>query len=74
MKLRDYLDENGVSIAKFARLLDISTGTINNILDGERDLRLSIAVRIESFTKNQVKCKDLLPEKFTKKHRKKLCR
>ncbi len=64
MKLSEYLDERGIPIAAFARKLGISAATIHHILKENRDLRLSVAVRIEEATKGSVVCRELLPNRF----------
>jgi DNA-binding transcriptional regulator YdaS (Cro superfamily) len=67
MRLDEYLKEVGIPITKFARRIGASAATIHNILDSKRDLRLSIAVRIELATKGLVTCKEILPESFIEK-------
>lgn len=71
MLLKEYLDEVGIPITVFAKKVGTCPATIHNILHGNRDLRLSIAVKIEETTKGLVKCKDLLPRSKTvpKKHK-----
>lgn len=66
MKLAMYLEETGIPVTVFARKLGVSSGTIHNILSEENDLRLSIAVKIEDFTKGKITCRDLLPDNFLK--------
>lgn len=60
MKLKDYLQDLGIPQATFARKVGVSSRTILNAVLG-KEIRLSLAVRIEEVTKGQVKCKDLLP-------------
>jgi predicted transcriptional regulator len=69
MRLTEYLEERGMPLAAFARRVDISWPTANNILHGQ-DVRLSIAIRVEKFTNGKVTCQDLynaLQEKLNRK-------
>ncbi len=67
MKLRDYLDEVGLKQYVFCRKLGVTESTLYSILCEKRDLRLSLALRIEHVTEGKVKCKDLLPDRFKNK-------
>lgn len=60
MRLKDYLEDLGIPQAKFARKVGTTPRTILNAIMG-KEIRLSLAVKIEEVTKGQVKCKDLLP-------------
>lgn len=75
MKLSAYLEQHGTPITVFARRIGVSGATVHNILKKRKDMWLSVALKIEEYTKGQVTCKDLLQEKFhesTKKTKKKL--
>ncbi len=61
MKLKEYLDEMGISQIKFARRCGVDARTIHNILKGKQDIRLSIALKIEELTDGKVTPKDLDP-------------
>lgn len=67
MKLREYLDQEGLKQYVFCRKLGVTESTLYSILCEKRDLRLSLALKIEDLTDGKVKCKDLLPEKFKNK-------
>jgi DNA-binding transcriptional regulator YdaS (Cro superfamily) len=67
MKLREYLNEHGTPISVFARRAGVSEATIHNILDGNKDLYLSVALRIQKATKGQVTCEDLISEEIVQK-------
>ncbi len=67
MNLEDYIKETGISVAKFAKRVKVCPATIHSILSDCRDIRLSIALKIELETKGKVKCKDLLPMEFLHK-------
>ena len=63
MKLEKYLKEIGISKAEFCRRAGISTRTLDNILNySKKDLRLSIALKIQKETKGKVSCGDLIDE------------
>lgn len=66
MKLKDYLIEVGIPIEKFARRAGVSATTIQNVIQGKRDLRVSIAIKIEDATlgdngKPKVTCREMIP-------------
>lgn len=71
MKLNEYLDKVGISVSEFSRRAGISVPTMFNILKDNRDLFLSVAVKIERQTKGEVTCSELLPESVIHKKRKK---
>lgn len=69
MNLREYLDEVGISIEKFARRAGVSPVTIQNILHSKNDIRLSIAIRIEDATlddrgKPKVTHREMIPKRL----------
>ncbi len=61
MKLKEYLEESGITAAKLAKRLDVPPNLIYNILDG-REPKVGLAVKIQKYTKGQVTCEDLVPE------------
>lgn len=58
MKLRQYLDEYGVTQAEFARRLNVSSGRVNEWVTGARVPRLETAVAIERETCGMVLAAD----------------
>jgi DNA-binding transcriptional regulator YdaS (Cro superfamily) len=67
MKLLSYLDIEKDNISSFAKKTKISRSTIHNILREEKDMSLSMALKIEDYTKGKVTCRDLLPKKRSNK-------
>lgn len=64
MKLTEYLNDPSkkkIQIKKLAKKCKITPQTIHNLMNG-RDVRLSIAIRIEEQTKGKVTCMDLYDE------------
>lgn len=59
MKLRKYLELNGIKHAYFAKQLGITPTRLTIILKEETDILLSTAVAIEKATCGHVTCKDL---------------
>ncbi len=66
MKLKKYIKENDMTVSGFARESGISRTTITHALKGG-EIYLSIAVKIEKFTKGSVSIKDLMPTKLRSK-------
>jgi len=66
MKLQKYLKENDMTISGFSRDSEISRTTIVRALRGG-EIYLSIAAKIEKFTKGSVSIKDLMPTKLRSK-------
>ena len=62
MKLNDYLEQEGITMTRFARKIGVHRHTLISILEGY-DTKLSVALKIEEATKGAVKCKDLAPTK-----------
>lgn len=60
MKLKDYLDSNGIKYTSFAKKIGVTLSTIYNIFKGN-DIRLSIAIKIHQITKGEVSFEDLKP-------------
>jgi len=63
MKLKKYLNDNGIARQSFAKSINVSYGYLNQIMSGHRNAGLCIAVKIEKVTKGKVRCKDMLPVK-----------
>jgi len=66
MKLKDYLNEVGIPIEKFARRAGVCATTIQNVIQGKRDLRVSVAIKIEDATlgdngKPKVTIREMVP-------------
>jgi predicted transcriptional regulator len=61
MKLSQYLKHYKTPITDFAKDVGVSPKTIYHILEGS-DIRLSIAIKIERHTMEQVTCQDLYSE------------
>lgn len=60
MKLRDYLHENRIKIAEFARKLDASRSYINMIVLEEIKPGKRLAKAIEDITEGKVTAEELL--------------
>ena len=60
MKLKEYLDKEGIKYSAFARKVGIHPQTIATIIKGY-DTKLSIGVKIEEATNGAVRCRDLMP-------------
>lgn len=58
MKLKEFLDMEGIRTKSFARRCGVSQVTIRNITLG-KPITLEIALTIEKETRGHVKCKDL---------------
>lgn len=62
MKIDEYLKTNCIQKKAFAKKIGISENTLEGIIRQKRDIRLSIALKIEQITKGEVKCMDMLCE------------
>jgi DNA-binding transcriptional regulator YdaS (Cro superfamily) len=67
MKLKEYLNEVGIPIEKFARRVGVCATTIQNVIQEKRDLRVSIAIKIEDATlgdngKPKVTIREMVPK------------
>jgi len=51
IKIFVYLEENKLSKAQFCKQCDISVGTLNKLLGGSMNIRVSIVFKVASFTK-----------------------
>lgn len=63
MRLEEYMEEFGCSFIHMAKKTGLSQLTIRNIAEQKKDPLLSTALTIESATKGQVTCRELLPKK-----------
>ena len=61
MHLKKWLDNNGLTYQEFANRIGIHRQTIVNLMGG-KDIRLSVAAKIEDATLGVVKCRDLYSE------------
>ena len=71
MKLSQYLKEEDISAAKFARKVGMSGAAISNLMNKQKDTYLSIALRIHKETKGKVKPHDLIEESVWREKKKK---
>lgn len=62
MTLREYKDKYPFRLEDFAEAVDVSLTHASDLVNGKRQCSLDVAVKIETFTKNRVRCKDLLVE------------
>lgn len=60
MILKQYLDVNGIKYQHFADKIKVNKMTLNYILKRERELRLSVAMRIVQATNGEVTFEDLI--------------
>jgi predicted transcriptional regulator len=68
MYLTAFLEDTGIPVTKLARKAGIHEGTLYNVLKG-RDVRLSIAIKIEKATKCRVSCNELYEEFFPEEYK-----
>jgi hypothetical protein len=71
MKLKEYLEIEDITAAKFARKIQVSPMKVYMILHQEGDMLLSIALRIQKETKGKVKPHELINEKVWKESQRK---
>ncbi len=62
MNLREYFNDTGIKISRFAERFGLTERTIHNVLKGT-DIALSTAILIEEATGGKVKCKEMKPTK-----------
>ena len=62
MTLRDYKDKYPFTLEAFAEAIGVSITHASDLVNGKRQCSLDVAVKIEAFTNNRVRCKDLLVE------------
>jgi transcriptional regulator with XRE-family HTH domain len=51
IKIFTFMEENKLSKAQFCKRCGISVGTLNRLLGGSMKVRVSIIIKIASFTK-----------------------
>lgn len=61
MLLKKWLDNNGLTYQQFADKIGIHRQTIVNLMGG-RDIRLSVAAKIQDATLGVVTCRELLSQ------------
>lgn len=59
MKLRDYIEKNCMSVAKFCRKCGVSRPSVARALEGE-NIYLYVAVQIEEATHGKVSCAEMV--------------
>ena len=64
MRLKDFIEEWGISVNKFARKAGVAQSTMRALVmsDGSRDVALSVALKIERASNRIVTCEDLISE------------
>ncbi len=62
MKLKNYLQENGIKATFFAKRVGVSQPTLYTWLHGEHSPNIKFAHKIEQITKGEVKLKDWVDE------------
>lgn len=71
MKLKQFLDETGIKRKFLAQKIGVDPITLTSIVNGKRDISLSVAIRIEDVTEGKVTCRDIVNYNFVKEHEKK---
>lgn len=66
MKLSEYIEDMGISVAKLTRISGLTKRSIYNLMNEKRDIRLSTAVKIERATKGKVTCREIYEEYIEK--------
>lgn len=61
MRLNEFVDETGITIAKLAKRAGVAFSTIKNAMDG-KNLTLENAYKIHMATKGKCSLIELLPE------------
>lgn len=61
MLLNEYLEKYGTPVTVFAKKIGASTATLYNFLKGKREIKLSLAFKIEDITDKQVTARELIP-------------
>ncbi len=64
MKLKEYIEQEDMTVAQFSRKVKVTPASIHRILNLDHDLHLSLALRIQKATKNKVKLEELISEKI----------
>ena len=63
MKLKQWIEERGITHEHAAEYLDVSTSALRSWLYGQKEPRLRVAVHIERMTQGKIRCRDLLVNK-----------
>lgn len=63
MKLKEFIDDTGITIAKLAKRANVSFSTIKNAIEG-KNLTLENAYKIHLATKGKCTLLDMLPEEL----------
>jgi plasmid maintenance system antidote protein VapI len=54
MRLKEYLDREGITITHFAERLDVVRNTVYALLNGTKTPSLDLAIKIQRITRNEV--------------------
>jgi predicted transcriptional regulator len=65
MLLKKWLEEEDISVRKFAKKANVSPSTIHNLLDG-MEPKLSTAIKVHRATKQQVTYEEMIDPKLLK--------
>ena len=68
MKLKEYIEEYGVAVGKFAKIVGTTPRTVYMIMNQETEPKLSIALRIVQGTKGVVSFEDLISDNLTEQN------
>jgi DNA-binding transcriptional regulator YdaS (Cro superfamily) len=69
MDLKEYLNDSLIPYSAFARKAGISPSTLDNIIYRHKDMKLSIAMKIEKASNGKVTCQDLYFNSIKKKQK-----
>ena len=64
MKLKEYLEKTGISIARFARACDINENTMNTYVHEKAEPSLKNALKIEEMSHGAISLSELIVEKL----------
>ena len=70
MRLEEYLAKYRTPIIQIAKAIGVSRPTINRILQGDFDMKLSTAWKLSQYTEGAVSLEELLPKNLGKKKKK----
>lgn len=65
MKLKEFIEETGITVAKLAKRADVSFATVKSAIEG-KNLTLENAYKIQLATKGKCTLLDMLPEEVMK--------
>jgi len=63
MKLKQWIEERGITHEHAAEYLDVTSSALRSWLYGQKEPRLRVAVHIERMTQGKIRCRDLLVNK-----------